>query len=60
MKHLEDSNGRKKGLHLFVELYVKELYGPPYCGNVGHKGLYPPGDASHKAAEAFEKRMMRR
>ena len=58
MQHLKDSNRRKKGLHLFVQLYVEELYGPPYCGNVGHKGLYKPGDPSHKAAEAFEKRKM--
>lgn len=58
MQHLEIKSRNKKGLHLFVQLYVKELYGPPYCGNVGHKGLYPKSHKFHRQAEAHEKKVM--
>ena len=58
MQHLEIKSKNKKGLHLFVQLYVKELYGPPYCGNVGHKGLYPKAHKYHREAEAYEKKVM--
>ena len=58
MQHLEIKSRNKKGLHLFVELYVRELYGPPYCGSVGHKGLYPKSHKCHREAEAYEKKIM--
>jgi len=58
MQHLETKSRNKKGLHFFVQLYVVELYGPPYCGSVGHKGLYPKSSKSHRQAEAYEKKIM--
>lgn len=58
MQHLEIKSRNKIGLHFFVKLYIEELYGPPYCGNVGHKGLYPKSSKSHRQAEAHEKKIM--
>mmetsp|Transcript_17584 Transcript_17584/g.38884 ORF Transcript_17584/g.38884 Transcript_17584/m.38884 type:complete len:982 (+) Transcript_17584:123-3068(+) len=56
MQHLNQKAGQRIGLHYFVLCYVRELYGPPYCGRVGHKGLYPPSSAEYKKAEAYERK----
>jgi len=42
------------GLHHYVALYLRELYGPPFCGKVGHKGLYHPSSSESIEAAAYE------
>jgi hypothetical protein len=55
MQHLQDfSKKSAQGLHHYVELYLRELYGPPFCGKVGHKGLYPPQSQESVEAAAYE------
>ena len=56
IQHLNQKAGQRIGLHYFVRLYVEALYGSPYCGRVGHKGLYPPSSAEYKKAEAYERK----
>lgn len=58
IKHLEAKSENKKGLHHFIKLYVEELYGPPYCGSAGHKGLHQLGKPERRQAEAHEKKIM--
>lgn len=54
MQHLQNFNKNKQGLHHYVELYLRELYGPPFRGTVGHKGLYQPYTKENLKAAAYE------
>ena len=53
---------RKKGencpLHYGITEYLIKLYGD--VNGTGHKALYMMGDAKYKAAEAAEKREIRK